>query len=433
MRLALYIRSIQSARGAERVAVNLAAGLSARGHDIDLLVEEESGWLMEELRAEARGIRIINLRTPAVSRLSRRLLQACSFAIMMADNVRRREKDWCVRPIFDLLLRDDAPIAALLRYFRAAKPAAVLSLLNYPNAVLLIASRVSRRRIKVAVSVHNTISASTSKSDSRRSRDIPRLMKRLFPLADEIIAPSDGVAEDVAGIARIRRDRISTIYNPVFGPALLAQAAAEIDHPWLINGDIPTIIAAGKLKRQKDFPTLLRAFARIRKALRSRLIILGEGPERATLLGLAGELGFAGDVALPGQVRNPYVYYRRAAVFVLSSEWEGLPTVLIEAMACGCPVVSTACPNGPREILDNGRFGPLVPVGDDGELAKAVLDTLANPLPKERLIERARCFSIEEAALRYERLMTGTSMIKTRAICGGGGIGDSVPVQNPNL
>jgi glycosyltransferase involved in cell wall biosynthesis len=430
MRLALYIRSIQSARGAERVAVNLASGLSARGHDIDLLVEEESGWLLDELRAEARGIRIINLRTSAVSRLSQRLLQACSFAIMMADNVRQREKDWCIRPIFDLLFRDNAPIAALLRYFRAAKSPAVLSLLNYPNAVLLIAGRVSRRKPKVVVSVHNTISASTGKGDSRRSRDIPRLMKRLFPLADEIVAPSDGVAHDVAAIARVRRDRISMIYNPVVGPSLLAQAAAEAGHPWLTDGDIPTIVAAGKLKRQKDFPTLLRAFARIQKAVPSRLIILGEGPERASLLDLAEELGFAGNVSLPGQVRNPYVYYRRAAVFVLSSEWEGLPTVLIEAMACGCPVVSTACPNGPREILDDGRFGPLVPVGDHIELAKAVLDTLANPLPKERLIERARCFSIEEAALRYDRLMTGTSMIKTRAICGGGGIGDTVSLRN---
>jgi glycosyltransferase involved in cell wall biosynthesis len=429
MRLALYIRSIESARGAERVAVNLASGLSARGHDIDLLVEEESGWLMEELRAEARGVRIVNLRYPAVSRLSQRVLQACSFVIMMADNVRRREKDWCIRPIFDLLFRDDAPIGALLRYFREAKPAAVLSLLNYPNAALLIASRISRRKTKVLVSVHNTVSASMSKGDSRRSRDMPRLMKRLFPLADEIIAPSDGVAEDVAAIARIRRDRISMIYNPVFGPALLTQAAAEIDHAWLTNGDIPTIVAAGKLKRQKDFPTLLRAFARIQKTLRSRLIILGEGPERASLLDLAEELGFAGDVSLPGQVRNPYVYYQRAAVFVLSSEWEGLPTVLIEAMACGCPVVSTACPNGPSEILDNGRFGPLVPVGDDRKLAKAVLDTLANPLPKESLIERARCFSIEEAALRYERLIAGTTMVKTRAICGGG-IGDTVPLRN---
>jgi glycosyltransferase involved in cell wall biosynthesis len=296
--------------------------------------------------------------------------------------------------------------------------------------VLLIAGRVSRRKTKVFVSVHNTISASMSNGDSRRSRDMPRLMKRLFPLADEIIAPSDGVADDIAAIARMRRARISMIYNPVFGPSLLAQAAAEIGHPWLTKGDVPTIVAAGKLKRQKDFPTLLRAFAHIRRALPSRLIILGEGSERASLVKLAEELGLAGDVALPGQVRNPYVYYRRAAVFVLSSKWEGLPTVLIEAMACGCPVVSTACPNGPSEILDNGRFGPLVPVGDDRELAKAVLDTLTNPLPKESLIERARCFSIEEAALRYERLMTGTSMVKTRAICGGGGIGDTVPLRN---
>lgn len=433
MRLACYIRSIQSARGAERVAVHLASGLSARGYDIDFLVEEESGWFMQELRAQSVNIRVVNLRRPAMSRWWQRLLQACSFAIMMADNVRRREGDWCVRPIFDLLFRDDVPIAALLRYINTARPKAILSLLNYPNAALLIAGRVSPRKTRVVVSVHNTISASMGKSDSRRSRDVPRLMKRLFPLADEIIAPSSGVAEDVAGVARVRRDSISMIYNPVVGPSLLAQAAAQIDDPWLADRNIPAIVAAGKLKPQKDFPTLLRAFARIRKVLPSRLIILGEGPERARLLKLAKELGVETDVALPGQVRNPYVYYRQAAVFVLSSKWEGLPTVLIEAMACGCPVVSTACPSGPSEILENGRFGALVPVGDHGELAKAVLHTLADPPPRERLVERARCFSIDEAATRYERVLVGTPIVTTRPVCGGGNRGEAVQLQNSNL
>jgi glycosyltransferase involved in cell wall biosynthesis len=430
MHFAIYIRSIQSARGAERVAVNLASGLSARGHQIDFLVEEESGWLLDELRAESPNIRVINLRDPTTSRLWQRLLQACCFAVMMADNVRRREQDWCTRPIFDLLFMDDAPIAALMRYVKAAKPRAVLSLLNYPNAVLLIAGRVSRQKTRVVVSVHNTISASTSKNDSRRSRVVPRLMKRLFSLADEIVAPSNGVAEDIARVGCMRRERISMIYNPVFGPSLLAQADAEVDHPWLADGKIPTIVAAGKLKPQKDFPTLLRAFAHIRKALPSRLIILGEGEEWARLLELSRQLGIADDVALPGQVRNPFAYFRRAAVFVLSSEWEGLPTVLIEAMACGCPVVSTECPSGPREILENGRFGPLVPVGDHRELAKAVLGTLDKPVPRERLIERARCFAIDEAAMRYERLMAGTTTVRTLALCGSGDVGDSVPLQN---
>ena len=387
---------------------------------------------MEELRADSRNIRIVNLRRSAISRPWQRFLQACSFAILMADNFRKGQADWCVRPIFDLLFRDDAPIAALLRYIKTAQPGAILSLLNYPNAALLIAGRVSPPKTRMVVSVHNTISASTGKSDSRRSRDVPRLMKRLFPLANEIIAPSTGVAEDVAAVAGIRRDRISMIYNPVFGPSLLKQAAAEIDDPWLADSNIPVIVAAGKLKLQKDFPTLLRAFGRIRRVLPSRLIILGEGPERASLLELAEELGVAADVALPGQVRNPYVYYRRAACFVLSSEWEGLPTVLIEAMACGCPVVSTACPSGPSEILEEGRFGYLVPVGDDGQLAKAVLDTLAQPPPREHLIERARCFSIDEAAMRYERLMLGTPTVITRAVCGGER-GEAVQLQNSNL
>lgn len=419
MRFAIYIRSIRSARGAERAAVNLASGLSARGHDVDLLLEEESGWLIEALQAELRGIRIVPLRDASVSRLSHRLAQAYAFAAMMLDSLGQRTTDACIRPIFDVLFKDDAPIAALLRYTERAKPKAVLSLLNYPNAALLIVGRVSRRKFRVVISIHNTISASIGKSDSRRRRDVPRLMKRLFSLADGIVAPSSGVAEDIAAIAGVRRDRISMIHNPVFGPSLLAQAEAEIDHPWLRDPAIPVIVAAGKLKPQKDFPTLLRAFERIRKVLRSRLILLGEGPERCSLLKIVSDLGVAADVSLPGQVRNPFAYYRRAAVFVLSSEWEGLPTVLIEAMACGCPVVSTACPSGPEEILDHGRFGALVSVGDDAALARAVLKTYGNPLPRQVLIDRARCFSIETAAMRYERVLAGRSAVEPVPACPG--------------
>src|SRR5262249_43075680 len=146
-------------------------------------------------------------------------------------------------------------------------------------------------------------------------------------------------------------------------------------HPWFRPSAPPVVLGAGRLHAQKDFPTLLRAFAQVRAKREARLMILGEAKcaeYRTELMALAAQLGIADDVMLPGFVANPFAYMARAAVFVLSSAWEGLPTVLIEALASGCPVVSTACPSGPREILENGKYGPLVPVGDDTALANAI-------------------------------------------------------------
>jgi glycosyltransferase involved in cell wall biosynthesis len=165
------------------------------------------------------------------------------------------------------------------------------------------------------------------------------------------------------------------------------------------------VLGAGKLKPQKDFPTLLKAFARVRRERPARLIILGTGSEEAELRVLASALGVSDSVDFPGYVHNPFAFYRRASVFVLSSVWEGLPTVLIEAMACGCPVVSTDCPSGPREILDGGRFGSLVPVGAADAMADAILATMSEPPSRTRLIERAKQFSLQQAVTGYEAVM----------------------------
>ena len=179
------------------------------------------------------------------------------------------------------------------------------------------------------------------------------------------------------------------------------QAQARLDHAWFTPGAPRVILAIGKLKPQKDFACLIRAFARVRAIHPARLLILGEGPQREALLSLARKLKVENDVALPGFVANPFAYIGRAAVFVLSSAWEGLSNVIIEALACGCPVVSTDCPSGPAEILDGGTYGRLVPVGDDAALAKAILATLDYPLPRGRLRDRAQLFSVDRAVERY--------------------------------
>jgi glycosyltransferase involved in cell wall biosynthesis len=219
--------------------------------------------------------------------------------------------------------------------------------------------------------------------------------------ADCIVAVSEGVADDLVSEVGLPRSAIRVIYNPVVTPELAARAEEPLVHPWLVPGSAPVLLAAGRLSAQKDFPTLLRAFARVRAARPARLIILGEGELRAQLEAQAVALGLGEDVQFPGFVENPYAYMRRAGVFVLSSAWEGFGIVLVEAMACGAPVVSTDCPVGPAEILEGGRYGPLVPIGDDGALAHAILSALDCPMDPERLRARAGDFALEKIGRQY--------------------------------
>ena len=315
--------------------------------------------------------------------------------------------DACLFPVAQLLYKDAPPLAALRRYLREQQPRTVLSFLNYPNTVLLLTAQLHRGDTRFVVSVRNHMSSAATHNESAWVRSVPRLMRRLFRLADSVVVPSRGVADDVAAITGIARERIAVIYNPVYRPELTAMAEAPVDHPWLADGNEPIIMGAGKLKQQKDFPTLLRAFAKVRAVRPARLIVLGEGEDEQTLRQMAEDLGIAADVDFPGHVDNPFAYYRRASVFVLSSIWEGLPNVLIEAMACGCPVISTDCPSGPGEILDGGRFGTLVPVGQADAMADAILATLGGPRSRALLIARAREFSLDQAVRRFEAVMAG--------------------------
>jgi glycosyltransferase involved in cell wall biosynthesis len=198
---------------------------------------------------------------------------------------------------------------------------------------------------------------------------------------------------------------VTTIYSPVVGPDIARRAAEPVDHAWVNDTRVPLVLGAGRLSLQKDFPTLIRAFSRVRADRAAHLVILGEGHQRARLEKLVYELGLDADVSLPGRVDNPFAWMSRAAVFVLSSAWEGLPGVLIEALACGCPVVSTDCPSGPREILEDGTIGPLVPVHDDRALAAAILSVLAAPPDRAKLIARSECFRIDDGVEAYLRVL----------------------------
>jgi glycosyltransferase involved in cell wall biosynthesis len=230
------------------------------------------------------------------------------------------------------------------------------------------------------------------------------MLRIFYPWAASVVAVSRGVADDLARVSGLPRESVGVIYNPVITPTMLALAREAPSHPWLAPGQPPVILGVGRLARQKDFLTLVRAFAELRRHRAVRLIILGEGEDRPALEGLARELGVAEDVALPGFQDNALAYMAGSALFVLSSAWEGLPTVLIEALAAGTRVVSTDCPSGPREILQEGRLGALVPVGNAAALATAMLEALDRPSGSVTL-DALTPFTRDAAVDHYLRLI----------------------------
>jgi glycosyltransferase involved in cell wall biosynthesis len=222
----------------------------------------------------------------------------------------------------------------------------------------------------------NTLSLVFYNSKSFKTKVIPFLVKLLYSYADLVVAVSSGVKDDLKKFTKLPENKIKVIYNPVITQDIFIKAKEPFDHPWFAEDCPPVILGVGRLTKEKDFPTLLKAFVLVRKEIDSRLVILGEGEERKNLEKLAKELGIEEFLWMPGFVDNPYKFMSKASVFVLSSIYEGLPTVLIEALALGCQVVSTDCKSGPREILDDGKSGKLVPAGNYKELAHAIKEIL---------------------------------------------------------
>ena len=340
--------------------IHLSLHFAEQGHRVDLVVGNPEGPRLAEVRS---GVRLVALG-------ARRALAA---------------------------------LPPLVSYLRRERPKALLSSMEHVNLIAVWARRMSRASTRLVLGVPNVQSENVRGSATRRERFVPWLARLFYPWADEIVAVSRGAADDLARSARLPRERIRVIYNPVVTPELLERAGEPAPHPWLEPGGPTVILGAGRLTAQKDFATLVRAFAlaRARAARPVRLIILGEGELREALQALASDLGAAPEVRFPGFVENPYAFMSRSKVFVLSSAWEGFGLALVEAMACGTPVVSTDCPAGPAEILDGGKYGRLVPVGDAQALAEAILATLAAPPPADVLRRRAQDFSLEKIGAQY--------------------------------
>lgn len=285
--------------------------------------------------------------------------------------------------------------AAIALYLDRERPDATLAMLIPSVAAVTMAARLARHHVRIVGTLHGAV----------RSRRWLHRASLSYPRVDAAVGVSRGVASELTGAVGVPADRVHTIYNPVVSPTILRAAELPTGHHWLDHPGPRVVLSAGRLTGLKDFSTLLTAFAKLCVRCPARLIVLGKGRLRPELLVQAQRLGVSEHVDFPGFVSNPYAFMSKASLFVLSSRHEGLPTVLIEAMACGCPVVSTNCPFGPDEILEDGRWGELVPVGDAKALAEAMLRALKSPQPSEALRERASVFGIDQAITRYEELL----------------------------
>ena len=339
--------------------VNTAAGFADRGLAVDLVLARGTGPYLEGL---PKTINTIDLAAPRLMR----------------------------------------SLPRFICYLRKTRPTALMSALDHSNMIAIVAAKLAGVHTRVVVSVRNNVSAEARNSIHLKNRLTPNLVKWIYPHADRVIAVSRGVANNLIALG-CPPEKILTIYNPVLTPGLRVQLRAPVNHPWFDTGAPPVILGIGRLHPQKNFPLLVRAFAQVRARRRVRLMILGEGDERARLERLIDELGLREDVALPGFVNNPACYIPRAAMFVLSSDWEGFGNVLVEALAAGVPIVSTNCDSGPAEILADGTFGQLTPVGDCDAMVRAILEALDEEPDRERLRERAEEFSLDKILYQYSQ------------------------------
>jgi glycosyltransferase involved in cell wall biosynthesis len=415
-RFALYIPSLNYG-GAERTFVYLAQGFVRSGFtDLWLILNRARGPFLSHLPPEVSIVDLCSkdLGAPDIpfhfSRFLRYLTRQRAnspwldgaekilyIALKGTGYLRKRHLQFML-----LSLLMSLKLADQLRQIR---PDALLSALTDCNLTAILAQRFVNG-FKVVTSEQNTPSLSIRSQPAAGT--VLKMMRRLYPKADRIVAISQGVANDLISLLNLLHEKVTVIYNPVVTPELFEQAKQPVSHPWFEQNQLPVILAVGRLTRQKDFPTLFRAFSLVRQVRPAKLLILGEGEERANLERLAIELGIQNDVSMPGFFDNPFAFMAKAYVFVLSSAWEGFGNVLVEALACGCPVVATDCRSGPREILDNGRYGRLVPVGDHEALAKAILETLDNPdFPADRQtrLQRAMEFSVDAAVDKYLKVL----------------------------
>nr|WP_155999796.1 glycosyltransferase [Thioalkalivibrio sulfidiphilus] len=296
-------------------------------------------------------------------------------------------------------------LPSLVRYLRNEQPVALLSDKDRVNRTAILARWLARSNSRHYVRIGTTVSANLANRTKLERWKQTQSIRYLYSHSDGILVPSKGVADDLHRLMRSNHPPIKVVPSPVVRGDLIALSTASPIDPWLDKISPPLILAAGELSARKDHATLIRAFSVARAERPMKLAIIGEGRERTRLQALAHELGISSDVYLPGFVTNPYPWIARADVFAHSSRWEGLAVVLVEALALGTPVVATDCPSGTRELLDDGRLGRLVPVGDANAMARAILDTLITPIDRQSLQYATQPYHVMRSARAYLHAM----------------------------
>ena len=347
--------------GVERVVLNLTEAFIGAGYHVDIVMIKAYGKLVNQIPERAN---VVNLNAAS----------------------------W----VFSIPL--------LARYLQQRNPRFLISGITSINLSAILANMLAQSQTHIVITEHLMVSFSIMEHPLKRL--LPPLIRVFYPKADHVIAVSNGVAEDLSQIGHLSRKLITIIPNPVVTPELISQLTADVEHPWF-QSNIPVFLGVGRLTQQKDFATLLRAFALVRNQIDARLIILGEGEARGELEHLINELNIADSVDMPGFVSNPVSYMHKASVFVLSSIYEGLGNVVIEAMLSQCAIVSTDCPSGPREILENGKHGHLIPIRDPESMAGAMLLALTSARDSAQALARAQDFSIDVISQQYLDVLFG--------------------------
>lgn len=349
-----------SGGGAERMQVELARYMRARGIDYSFLLDRAGGPLLDEATTVAP-------------------------VQVLAAN------------------RQLAALPRLVRYLRQSPPDVLIVNMEHQAVTATIAKYLAGARTKIVVIQHIPLSYQVSRH-SWKWRYLPLPYRAALIAASRVVAVSSGVAMDLTQITGFSRDRISVIHNGVIPTQPFGQHGDAPPHPWFQGGN-SIIVGMGRLTALKGFDTLIRAFSLMPGTRERKLLILGEGEERERLIQLIQDLQLGDRVELPGFVDHPTGWLEKASLFVSASRFEGFGNVIVEALACGVPVVSTDCPHGPREILEDGRYGTLVPVGDPEAMAAAIASALASPKDREMLRARGRQFSVEASATQYMALL----------------------------
>lgn len=295
-------------------------------------------------------------------------------------------------------------IYGFIKYLWKERPQYSFSARERQDMVSILACLFTFGRTEPIITVHTNLSVERQYKKEELPWFKTLLSSLLYKFPTKIVAVSKSVAKDFSDRTHVPIENIKVIYNPAYNPHAPYDEYTQLPLPYSLKLDDRTdyIICVGRLTEAKDFETMIKGFKKVRESVDVKLLILGEGERRSDLEKLINQCDLEGEVFLPGYVSNPYYFIKRAKLFVMSSKWEGFGNVIVEALGAGVPVISTNCPGGPSEILENGKYGTMVPVGNADKLAEEILETLKkNPFKPEVLINRAKDFGVQKICDQY--------------------------------